>query len=228
MAARDDDTAGVSETGVFEARELGCIRGDRPVFGGLGFTLQPGGALVLVGPNGSGKSSLLRVLAGLIPPAQGTLNWNGTPVDAAPEQHRARLHYLGHHEALKGVLTARENLAFWAGLRGFDESAAAQAMARFELDALADVPGRMLSAGQRRRLALARLLAAPAPLWLLDEPSVGLDTRSVRTLVEEIARHRAAGGQVVLATHQELDLADAARLAVDDYPPVLPDPEAIW
>ena len=217
-----------AETGTFAARGLGCIRGERPIFGNLDLTLEPGGALVLTGPNGSGKSSLLRVLAGLLPPAQGTVSWNGEAVDRAPEAHRARMHYLGHHEALKPVLTAGENLAFWAGLRGHGRPAAERALQRLGLSRLAQVPGRMLSAGQRRRLALARLLAAPAPLWLLDEPSVGLDARAVETLVDEIARHRADGGQVIVATHQALDLPGAAHLAVDDYPPVLPDPEAIW
>jgi heme exporter protein A len=228
MTAPSDAPARLPAAGRLEGRGLGCIRGDRPVFAGLDFTLEPGGALVLVGPNGSGKSSLLRVLAGLIPPAAGALAWDGAELDGAGEAHRARLHYVGHHEALKSVLTARENLAFWARLRGAPEGTIDAALDRFGLAPLAEVPGRMLSAGQRRRLALARLLAAPAPLWLLDEPSVGLDARSVQTLTAEMARHRAAGGQVVVATHQSLDLPDAARLAVDDYPPLFPDPEVIW
>ncbi|WP_421778309.1 heme ABC exporter ATP-binding protein CcmA [Ferruginivarius sediminum] len=220
--------APLASNGAFEGRGLGCIRGERPVFAALDFRLEPGGALVLTGPNGSGKSSLLRVMAGLLPAAAGTLAWNGTPVDDAPELHRQRVHYLGHHDALKPVLTVAENLGFWASLRGANDDGVAAALARVGLDHLAETPGHLLSAGQRRRLSLARVLAAQAPLWLLDEPSVGLDAASVRTLAEVIAEHRANGGLVVVATHQALDLPDAACLAVDDYPPARPDPEDVW
>ena len=203
----------------FAGRDLGCVRGDRAIFAGLDFDLQAGGALVLSGPNGSGKSSLLRVLASLLPPAAGQLTWDGADVAADPEAHRARLHYQGHHEALKPELTAAENLGFWAGLHGPRGGAVHDALSRFGLADLADQPVRLLSAGQRRRLSLSRILAAAAPLWLLDEPSVGLDARSVRTLEAEIEAHRAAGGLVVLATHQPLDLADQQELSVADFPP---------
>jgi heme exporter protein A len=205
--------------GRFEGRDLGCVRGDRAVFAGLDFALEPGGALVLTGPNGSGKSSLLRVLSGLLPPAAGDLRWAGRPVADDPEAHRAHLHYQGHHEALKPELTAAENLGFWAGLHGGGAAAVADALERFELDGLAEEPVRLLSAGQRRRLSLARVLASPAPLWLLDEPSVGLDRRAVRRLVAEIEAHRAAGGLVVLATHQPLGLTEETHLSVADFPP---------
>jgi heme exporter protein A len=129
------------------------------------------------------------------------------------------LHYQGHHEALKPELTAAENLSFWAGLQGRATAAVIQALDRFGLADLAEQPVRLLSAGQRRRLSLSRILASSAPLWLLDEPSVGLDTRSVRTLEAEIEAHRAAGGLVVLATHQPLELADPQILSVADFPP---------
>jgi heme exporter protein A len=207
------------DAGRFAGSDLGCVRGDRAIFAGLDFTLDPGDALVLTGPNGSGKSSLLRVMAGLLPPAAGQLAWDGRDVTREPELHRGRLHYQGHHEALKPELTARENLAFWAGLHGGRGAAVQEALRRFGLDDLAELPARLLSAGQRRRLSLSRVLAAPAPLWLLDEPSVGLDTRSVGVLTREIEAHRAAGGQVVLATHQPLALAGAQQLSVDDFPP---------
>ena len=203
----------------FAGRDLGCVRGDRAIFAGLDFDLPAGGALVLSGPNGSGKSSLLRVLASLLPPAAGQLTWDGHDIAQDPEAHRARLHYQGHHEALKPELTAAENLGFWAGLHGPRGGAAGDALHRFGLRDLADQPVRLLSAGQRRRLSLSRILASPAPLWLLDEPSVGLDARSVRTLEAEIEAHRAAGGLVVLATHQPLDLADQRDLSVADFPP---------
>lgn len=217
-----------ADTDVFEGKGLGCIRGARPVFAGLDFRLENGGALVLSGPNGSGKSSLLRVMAGLLPLAAGTLSWAGTPVGEVPELHRARLHYLGHHDAVKPLLSVGENLRFWAGLRGAGDTGTDRALARVGLDHLHDTPARLLSAGQRRRLSLARILAAPAPLWLLDEPGVGLDATSLRTLAEVIDAHRAAGGQVVVATHQALELPDAAHLALDDYPPATPDPEEVW
>ena len=200
-------------------RDLGCVRGDRAIFAGLDFDLPAGGALVLSGPNGSGKSSLLRVLASLLPPAAGQLTWDGQDIDAEPEAHRARLHYQGHHEALKPELTARENLSFWAGLHGRATGAVERALTRFGLAELADQPVRLLSAGQRRRLSLSRILASPAPLWLLDEPSVGLDARSVRTLEAVIETHRAQGGLVVLATHQPLALAEPRELSVADFPP---------
>ncbi len=213
----------------FEGRALACIRGERPIFAGLSFRLPPGGALVLAGPNGSGKSSLLRVMAGLIPPAAGLIAWDGESAADQPEQHRARLHYLGHQDALKPVLTVRENLLFWSSLRGGSADAAQQALERFQLDHLAETAGRLLSSGQRRRLALARLLAAPAPLWLLDEPSVGLDTASRRRLAEVIGEHRAKGGAVAVATHQDLDLPGAESLAMDDYPPMpISAEELVW
>jgi len=202
---------------LFEGRELTCIRGERRVFAGLDFSLPAGGALLLTGPNGSGKSSLLRLMAGLLKPARGELLWNGAPVGSEPEDHRARLHYLGHQDAVKPVLNAVENLQFWSGLRGAAPDGIADALARFDLANLATVAGRLLSAGQKRRLALARLLAAPAELWLLDEPGVGLDTASLDRLGGEIARHRAGGGRVVASTHGDLPIGQAHSLALGDF-----------
>jgi heme exporter protein A len=219
MADERPGASGRANAVRFAGRDLGCVRGDRAIFAGLDFDLAAGGALVLSGPNGSGKSSLLRVLASLLAPAAGQLSWDGVDVAADPEAHRARLHYQGHHEALKPELTAAENLRFWAGLQQANGGAVHDALDRFGLADLADQPVRLLSAGQRRRLSLSRILAASAPLWLLDEPSVGLDARSVRTLEGEIEAHRAAGGLVVLATHQPLDLADQQELSVADFPP---------
>jgi heme exporter protein A len=203
------------------AEELACRRGARLVFAGLSFRLPAGGALVLTGANGSGKSSLLRLVAGLLAPAAGRLWWGAAPVAADLAGHHAGLHYIGHLDAVKPVMTPREILGFWRALRGLDGAGSApavrDALAAFALDAVADWPCRWLSAGQRRRLALARLLAAPAPLWLLDEPTSALDDDSQARLGQMIAAHRAAGGRVLLATHAAIALEDAAGLALDGF-----------
>jgi heme exporter protein A len=176
---------------------------------------------MLQGPNGSGKSSLLRVVAGLLKPASGELLWNEQPIQAEPEAHRARLHYVGHLDAVKPAMTVAETLAFFARTRG-SEALTSAALARFGLGGLKDIPGRFLSAGQKRRLALARLLATPAPLWLLDEPSVTLDTESCATLEALMAEHRADGGMIVLATHAALKLEGAQRLDLARYQAAAP------
>jgi heme exporter protein A len=194
---------------MLEARDLACLRGERVVFAGLSFTLEAGGALLLMGANGAGKSSLLRLLAGLLPAAEGALLWAGQPALADRAEHARRLRYLSHQDALKPALTARENLLFFARLWGGEVEAA---LAALELGPLAELPARVLSAGQRRRLALARLALAPAPLWLLDEPTVGLDTASVERLGALLARHRAGGGMVIAATHLPLPLPQAMEL----------------
>lgn len=201
----------------FSASGLGCRRGQRLVFEGLGFALGPGEALTLRGPNGSGKSTLLRCLAGLLRPAAGAVAWEGRPVADEPEAHRRRLHYVGHQDAVKPPLTVGENLAFWARLHG--GHAVAAALAAFGLADLAGYPARLLSAGQRRRLALARLLAWPAPLWLLDEPTAGLDAESVGRFAAAAAEHRAAGGILLLATHDDSPLPGAGRLSLADFAP---------
>ena len=192
------------------ATDLACLRGGRLVFAGLSFRLGPGGALVLTGPNGSGKSSLLRLVAGLVPAFAGTLDWTGAPGSIA---------YLGHQDAVKPALTVREALRVWAALAGVGagEGPVDAAIAAVGLEGLDDLPGRYLSAGQRRRLALARLELGRAALWLLDEPTLGLDAASVARLEARIARHRAAGGLVMLATHVPLALDGAGRLALEDY-----------
>jgi heme exporter protein A len=203
----------------FSVEGLACVRGERTVFVDLRFTLESGGALLLLGPNGSGKSSLLRLLAGLLRPAAGTILWDGRPVAEDDEAHAARLAFVGHQDAVKPALTVAENLAFWAGLRdpAIAASTIAMALERFGLGRLADEPARILSAGQRRRLALARLLAGKAPLWLLDEPTAALDAGSVRTLESVIARHRAGGGMVVLSTHTDVELDGAQPLHLDQF-----------
>lgn len=188
----------------FEGFDLSCVRGGRVVFSRLGFIVHAGEALVLVGPNGSGKSSLLRLMAGLTPAAGGSLLWDGETVRADPAAHRRRLHYVGHLDAIKPALDAVETLRFAAGLRdarGDTQAAVAGALATMGIARLADVPTRYFSAGQRRRLALARLFASPAPLWLLDEPRTALDADAVARLDDAIAAHRSSGGRVVAAMH---------------------------
>ena len=201
---------------LFAGRDLTCIRGERCVFAGLGFALAPGGALILRGPNGSGKSSLLRLMAGLLRPARGALTWAGAAVEAEPDAHRARLAYLGHLDAVKPALSVRENLAAWSGLGGRAPARIEETLAAAGLDHLADLAGRLLSAGQKRRLALARVLASGAELWLLDEPTVGLDRDALDRLAAALAAHRAGGGRVAVATHAPIDLPRAECLALDD------------
>ena len=213
---------------LFEGRDLVCLRGGRAVFSGVSFALPAGAALLLTGPNGSGKSSLLRLLAGLIRPADGELLWDGTSIRETLDEHRERVAFLGHLDAVKPVLTLRENLAFWAGLEGAAAARVEAALARFGLTDLAEVPARLLSAGQKRRLALARLPLSEAPLWLLDEPTVGLDRASATALAEAIAAHRQTGGRVVVATHQVLELDGAQTLALGDYPGTALLLEYVW
>lgn len=201
---------------LFSGDSLTCIRGGRLVFRDLSFSLGAGEALVLVGPNGSGKSSLLRLMAGLIEPFAGTLVHDGIAVADDPEAHYARTAYLGHVDAIKAFLSIREDLAFWRTLRGSPVEPET-AIAAFGLEAQAALPGRYLSSGQRRRAALARLLVSDAALWLLDEPSVGLDSASIARLGEVMAAHRAAGGSIVAATHLELGLDGARTLNLADH-----------
>jgi heme exporter protein A len=198
-----------------EAHDLAVHRGGRRVVEGVGFCLRHGEALVLRGANGSGKSTLLRALAGLLRPTQGEIRWDGRPVGDDPAAHRARVHYVAHADAVKGGLTVQENLAFTAAL-GERRGNLGSALEGMRLTALADLPAQFLSAGQRRRLALARLLASPRPLWLLDEPGVGLDRASRGRLEAVIADHRRAGGLVVVATHGDVAVPDAARLELGD------------
>jgi len=195
----------------FQGQNITCIRGERIVFAGLSFTLGAGGALLLKGANGSGKSSLLRLMACLARPASGTLVWDGGAVWADPDRHRRRLHYVGHLDAVKAAFTVAENLAFWCGLHTgrLDRDAVGAALSAFSISNLSDLPVRYLSAGQKGCLNLARIVASPAPLWLLDEPAAALDEDAITRLEVAIARHRADGGMVVISTHTGLDVEGA-------------------
>ncbi len=215
----------------FWGENLTCVRGERIVFRSLNFKLAPGGALILIGPNGSGKSSLLRMMAGLLRPAEGQMLWaegDAEPEDASEDMdlHGGRLHYVGHHDAVKPVLTAAENIGFWARVRGGGEDTIRESLDVFDIKHLYDVPGRFMSAGQKRRVNLARIIAAPAPLWLLDEPTTALDKATIKRLEDAMQRHRDGGGMVVLSTHTDvntpgsntLDLADfACKAPLDEH-----------
>jgi len=194
---------------VLQVDGVAAFRGGRLVFRDLGFTVPAGEALILTGPNGAGKSTLLRLLAGLLPPAAGRVLWQGEDALADLPLHARRIAYVGHQDAVKPGLTAAENLAFTARVGGAPVDVG---LAGMGLSALADLPARMLSAGQRRRLALARLALSPALLWLVDEPTLGLDARAVELFGALVSEHRARGGLVVAATHAALPLAGAAEL----------------
>ena len=182
---------------------VSVFRGDRLVLDRVSFGVPAGGALLLLGPNGAGKSTMLRALAGLK-----RLDGGQILFDDASER-AGRVGYLGHQDGVKPGLTTAENLAFSARVAG---GSVAPALAALGLDVLAGLPARMLSAGQKRRLALARLVVSAAPLWLLDEPTLGVDAASVAAFGTLLAAHRAAGGLVVAATHLPLPLPGAAEL----------------
>ncbi len=197
-------------------QDLACVRGDRFVFADVSFSVDAGGALLLLGPNGSGKTTLLRLIAGLIAPTAGAVLWRGQPIGDDAEAYHAALTFAGHLDAIKPTLSVADNLAFWARLRPSATSITARvnsALAAVGLDSLATFSARLLSAGQRRRLGLARLaLAEQGGLWLLDEPTVALDRDSTGRFEAMVARHRAAGGIVVASSHGGFTLDRARQL----------------
>lgn len=181
---------------------------------GVSFHLDPGEALAVTGPNGVGKSTLLRALAGLLPLAAGRVAWIEFGATRDPPPLAERLHYLGHADGLKTALTARENLAFAAAVLGAALATPAEALERLGLGHVIDLPVAYLSAGQKRRTALARLLVAHRPLWVLDEPATALDRDARASLAAIMADHLAAGGLVIAATHAGLGLDGARELQV--------------
>lgn len=188
----------------FEGRELACLRGERLVLNGTAFRVDSGTVLVLAGANGTGKSTLLRLMAGLMRPSGGTLLWDGVDVAEDRDAHRARLAYVGHADAVKPALSVIENARFWADVSGAGGQSAEQALESLEIGHLADLPARYLSAGQRRRLGLTRMLTSAARLWLLDEPTTALDADSSQRVAALIDGHRKAGGMAVVSTHLDL------------------------
>lgn len=194
--------SGQRPVSTLSATALECRRGGRPVFSGIDFLLPAGECLAVTGPNGAGKSSLLRQIAGLLPVAAGRLSFDGASERTIAEQ----AHYLGHLDALKTQLSVAENLKFWIDYLGGTGEAGA-ALKRAGLAQLADLPAAFLSAGQRRRLSLARLVAIGRPLWLLDEPASSLDEPAQQMLAALMRDHLAAGGLIVAATHVPLPVA---------------------
>ena len=193
---------------MLEVRELECVRGDHRLFAGLSFSLQPGELLHLRGSNGSGKTSLLRTLCGLMAPASGEVLWQGENIHKLREEYYSCLTYLGHSGAIKGDLSAWENLSISCHMTGLDipQPRITNALTEMGLGHRAELPTRVLSAGQKRRVALARLLVSDATIWVLDEPFTALDVKAVALLKRLITQHLQARGMVILTTHQDVDL----------------------
>ena len=190
------------------AKDIACQRGGRAVFTGLSFSVDKGEALLVTGRNGAGKSSLLRIIAGLVQLAGGRLSLEGgsTELNIAEQAH-----YVGHQDPVKGALSVAENLTFWNSYLGGkpDVRAALKAVA---LDSLADLPAAYLSAGQRRRLSIARLAAVKRPLWLLDEPTTALDAQAQSALADLMSTHLHSGGLIVAASHGPIGISAAKQL----------------
>ena len=184
-------------------RGVTCVRGGRPVFAGLDFAASSGEVLAVTGPNGSGKTSLLRLIAGLLRPAEGSIILNGGEDELTLAE---QAHYQGHRDALKPALSVMENLAFWRDFLGGEASDAGASLAAVGLDHAAHLPAAYLSAGQRRRLSLARLLTVRRPIWLLDEPTAALDAAGQALFAGLMRDHLARDGLIIAATHAPLGI----------------------
>lgn len=198
-----------------EAINLECERGERLLFSGLALSLRPGNLMLIEGPNGSGKTSLLRILCGLAQPSGGVVRWRGADINTSREQFRSELLYLGHNHGVKGDLTPYENLGITRDLTCSRKDITLDAaLDHVGLAGFEDTPARTLSAGQRRRVALARLLVADASLWVLDEPFTALDSSGVVLVERMLAMHLERGGMAVVSTHHPVAVAkvDIVRL----------------
>jgi len=194
---------------MLEAVNLGCIRGDRRLFKSLNFSIQPSELIELRGANGSGKTSLLRILCGLAGPAEGEVRWNGKNIRSLGEEYSGAVSYLAHQNGVKDELSAIENLRIACGVsgNGLSKADAQTVLEQVGLSRQQNLPARSLSAGQKRRVALARLLRSSATLWLLDEVLTSLDDKAIKISRQFIGDHLRKGGLAIIATHQELDLA---------------------
>lgn len=197
----------------FSVQNLACQRADQLIFENLSFTLSPGEAIWVQGRNGAGKSSLLRICARLLRPAAGQVAWQGEDIFRESESYGAAYHYIGHQDALKSVMTVRENIAFWASYHG--KADVNKALQDFELAGLADTPAGLLSQGQKKRSNLARLAGSPATFWILDEPLSALDRHFIELFRERLRRHLDGGGMALFATHQDIGLEGVRSLDLD-------------
>jgi heme exporter protein A len=203
-------------------QNLSCQRGGRTIFSELSLEIAAGEAVILRGPNGAGKSTLLRVIAGLIPAQAGKITLNGTAATDR-DDFQGQITYAGHLDAIKPQLTVAENLHFWAQL--FESDNIGQTMQDFRLDEIADRPAHACSAGQKRRLGLARIAVTSRPLWLLDEPTVSLDTETTARFAATIDAHCAAGGMAFIATHIDLGLNAPRTFEMQPHVPKADAPE---
>lgn len=217
----------MSATPLLAVHNLACARGERTLFTSMNFALDAGQLLLVQGGNGRGKTSLLRLLCGLAQPVDGEIHWRGTPIAKTREVYHREMAYIGHLNGIKDDLTPIENLRMSAGLAGrpLDEAAAEQSLVKLGLERCLDLPARVLSFGQRRRVILAGLLSAQALLWILDEPLTGLDVHGV-ALIEGLLRdHVTGGGMVVMTTHQPLSLVGVTTLPLQVGPVLKPGEE---
>ena len=193
---------------MLEVDNLACSRGDRPLFRGLSFTLAPGELIHVTGRNGAGKTTLLRTVCGLSRPAEGAVRWQQQDIRILGDEYHAQLGYVGHANGIQGELTTLENLRFTARLSGQEGVSPVEVLGMLGLAPFSHLPTKVLSQGQKRRLALARLLVTRAPLWVLDEPFTALDTQTVALMEDQIRAHVAARGMVILTSHQAVTLKD--------------------
>jgi len=208
----------VSSTTLLEAVGLECVRGDRVLFTNLNLALYPGQLLQVEGSNGAGKTSLLRILCGLAAPSEGEVRWNGRAIHKVRQEFMAQVAYIGHHHGIKGDLTPVENIRIARGLgRANGAVSIEEALHRVGMDGYNDVPARNLSAGQKRRVTLSRLLATLNQVWVLDEPLAALDIKGVGLVEEMLSEHLLHGGMAVVTTHQPLSVGHGrmTRLSLD-------------